>query len=56
MAKSPKTKRMKPPKIILKLPDLEHSKSTVLSHSFLRADPQSTMHMVNPQKRAWDVK
>jgi hypothetical protein len=31
MAKSPKTKRKKPPKTVLKLPDLEQSKSAVLS-------------------------
>ena len=31
MAKSPKTKRKKPPKTVLKLPDLEQSKSAVLN-------------------------
>jgi hypothetical protein len=31
MAKSPKTKRKKPPRTVLKLPDLEQSKSAVLS-------------------------
>ena len=32
MAKSPKAKRKKLPKTVLKLPDLEHSKSAVLSN------------------------
>ena len=31
MARSPKTKKKKPPKTVLKLPDLEQSKSAVLN-------------------------
>jgi site-specific recombinase XerD len=46
MAKSPKTKRKKPPKTVLKLPDLEQSKSAVLSSLASASSQRSYDHAI----------
>ena len=46
MAKSPKTKRKKLPKTVLKLPDLEHSKSAVLSSLASASSKRSYDHAI----------
>jgi hypothetical protein len=46
MAKSPKAKRKKPPKTVLKLPDLEQSKSAVLSSLASASSQRSYDHAI----------
>jgi site-specific recombinase XerD len=46
MAKSPKTKRKKPPKTVLKLPDLEQSKSAELSSLASASSQRSYNHAI----------
>ena len=45
-AKSPKAKRKKPPKTVLKLPDLEQSKSAVLSSLASASSQRSYDHAI----------
>ena len=54
MAKSPKTKRKKLPKTVLKLPDLEHSKSAVLN-SLASASSQRSIIEPPPQEKEFDI-
>jgi hypothetical protein len=46
MTKSPKAKRKMPPRTVLKLPDLEHSKSAVLSSLASASSQRSYDHAI----------